>query len=100
MQINLERCDTDVWRCSDEMNVLTWERSRPYTDKSFVHLEQRYTKSITILPENAWHFLIHCTLSKNKTVDSFNILSIKKHWIHLLEQNAIQGNTLNQRECL
>lgn len=67
-----------MWRCSDEMNVLTWERSRPYTDKSFVHLEQRYTESITVLPENTWHFLIHFTLSKNKTVYSFNIMSIEK----------------------
>lgn len=79
MQINLERFDTDVWRCSDEMNVLTWERSRPYTDKSFVHLEQRYTKSITILPENIWHYLIHFTLSKNKTFHSLNIRSTRKH---------------------
>ena len=97
-----------MWRCSDEMNVLTWDRSRPYTDKSFVHLEQRYTESITILPENIWHFLIHFTLSKNKTFYSFNITSIEKHLyntftktnkkykeMHQIGENTNRGNNIN-----
>lgn len=60
------------------MNVLTWDRGHPYIGKSFVHLEQRYIKSITIFTKKHLMLLntLHTPYWQKKLFNVFQIIYV------------------------